>query len=62
MLLEASLNGMASLLDVDLTTLAGCSVNVRSFERRRSLRGEGKWKFSSLGGQQAVYCAWASPY
>jgi len=47
MLLEASLNGMASLLDVDLTTLAGCSVNVRSFERCRSLRGEG----TSVGGQ-----------
>jgi hypothetical protein len=57
MFLEASLNGMVILLDVDLTTLAGCSVNVRSLQHCRSLQGEGNWKFSSVGGQQTVYCA-----
>jgi hypothetical protein len=54
MLLEASLNGMASLLDADLTTLEGCDVNVRSLQYCHPLQVEGNWKCSLVAGQQIV--------
>jgi hypothetical protein len=62
MFLEASVNEMPSLLDADLTTLAGCVVSVRSLQYCHPLQDEGNWKSLFVVGKETVKCAWASPY